>query len=90
LTKLPTGAGVKPMAAHTESNFLKRIDTGVYLIFGYRTPENVIHVEVSTNIADAGKKFSWICKNKTQHSMVLDEFTHESITALIAAMRLSC
>lgn len=77
------------MAGPTESNVLREIDTGVYLIFGYRTPDNVVHVEQSLNITESSRKFSWICRNSSIHSMNIDELNHESITALIAAMRLS-
>lgn len=78
------------MAATTvNNNILREIDTGVYSIFGYRTPDNIVHVELSLNMADNSRKFSWICRNSSIHSMNIDELNHESITALIAAMRLS-
>lgn len=78
------------MARHMASNPVQLVDTGRYRLWGHPIPENIERAEVIDDIY-GDKVVRWVCKdNPTVHRMEMRFVTHETIRAVLVAMRLSC
>ena len=69
----------------------KHLDTGVYTLFGQPVPKNILQVEVGNDL-DGGRKVMWVTKNDPwrTHKMCISDVDNDTVTAVIAAMRLTC
>lgn len=77
------------MAATTVSSPIRQVDTGVYTMWGYLIPQNILHVEIGNDLYGE-RMVSWIAKGDPKvHRMDFPDPTEENILAVLAAMRLS-
>lgn len=70
---------------------VKQIDTGTYLFFGRPVPKQIISVHERYDPMWGGLTIMWITSDLGGHSMTMNNpIDNDQITAVLAAMRMSC